>query len=67
MPHIFKRFHRQKTSELSGNRGAGLGLSFVKVVIDKHQGTINVTSEKDRGTTFNIILPIITEESDTNN
>tara|TARA_R110001592_G_scaffold59200_1_gene179585 strand:+ start:30851 stop:33448 length:2598 start_codon:yes stop_codon:yes gene_type:complete len=57
LPHIFKRFHRQQSSEVSGNKGAGLGLNFVKVVIDKHQGKINVISEKDKGTTFTIILP----------
>ncbi len=59
IPHIFKRFHRQKSSELSGNKGAGLGLNFVKVVIDKHQGEIAVISEKDKGTTFSITLPAI--------
>jgi CHASE2 domain-containing sensor protein/signal transduction histidine kinase len=57
LPHIFKRFHRQKSSELSGNKGAGLGLNFVKIVIDKHQGKINVISEKNQGTTFSITLP----------
>jgi signal transduction histidine kinase len=61
LPHIFKRFHRQKTSEVSGNKGAGLGLSFVKVVIDKHQGNISVQSEKDAGTTFSITLPALSE------
>ena len=67
LPHIFKRFHRQRSSEISGNKGAGLGLNFVKVVIDKHQGEINVTSEKDKGTTFNIILPFLSEEQNSNN
>ena len=61
LPHIFKRFHRQKSSELSGNKGAGLGLNFVKVVIDKHQGEIQVISDKDKGTTFSISLPSIPE------
>ena len=49
LPHIFKRFHRQKSSELSRNKGTGLGLNFVKVVIDKHQGEIAVTSKKEKG------------------
>jgi CHASE2 domain-containing sensor protein/signal transduction histidine kinase len=61
LPHIFKRFHRQKSSEVSGNKGAGLGLNFVKVVIEKHQGEINVSSEKGKGTTFSITLPSILE------
>jgi CHASE2 domain-containing sensor protein/signal transduction histidine kinase len=63
LPHIFKRFHRQRSSEVSGNKGAGLGLNFVKVVIDKHQGEIKVISEKNKGTTFNVILPSAMEES----
>ena len=63
LPNIFKRFHRQQSSEVSGNKGAGLGLNFVKVVIDKHQGEINVFSEKDKGTTFNIVLPSEIDES----
>lgn len=67
LPHIFKRFHRQRSSEVSGNKGAGLGLNFVKVVIDKHQGEINVFSDKDKGTTFHIILPSAMEESNINN
>lgn len=62
LPHIFKRFHRQKSSEVSGNKGTGLGLNFVKVVIDKHQGEISVVSEKGIGTTFSISLPSLSEQ-----
>ncbi|MFV1873624.1 MAG: CHASE2 domain-containing protein [Oleiphilus sp.] len=58
LPYIFERFHRQKTSEVSGNKGAGLGLNFVKVVVDKHQGSIEVVSEKDKGSQFIITLPL---------
>lgn len=61
LPHIFKRFHRQRSSELSGNKGAGLGLNFVRIVIDKHQGEIDVSSEKNKGTTFSITLPKASE------
>jgi signal transduction histidine kinase len=38
--------------------GQGLGLYIVKLVIEKHGGTINVTSELGKGTTFTITLPI---------
>lgn len=58
LPHLFDRFRRQKTSELSGNRGAGLGLSFVNVVIEKHRGQIEVDSALGEGSSFTIKLPI---------
>lgn len=61
LPFIFQRFHRQRSTELSSEKGAGLGLNFVKVVIEKHQGTISVHSEVEVGTTFEIRLPLHNE------
>ena len=61
LPHIFKRFHRQKSSEVTGNKGAGLGLNFVKVVVEKHKGNITVTSKKNKGSIFSIKLPLKTD------
>ena len=58
LPHLFDRYRRQKTSELSGNRGAGLGLSFVKVVVDKHRGEIEIVSAEGEGSAFTLRLPI---------
>jgi CHASE2 domain-containing sensor protein/signal transduction histidine kinase len=58
LPYIFKRFHRQRTTELSGDKGAGLGLNFVQVVVGKHKGTIDVQSEVNQGTCFSITLPL---------
>ncbi|ARU57201.1 CHASE2 and PAS sensor-containing signal transduction histidine kinase [Oleiphilus messinensis] len=54
---IFDRFKRQKKSETQGEKGAGLGLRFVKVVVEKHQGTINVASTPKLGSTFCVSLP----------
>ncbi len=59
LPFIFKRFHRQRHSELSGDKGAGLGLNFVQVVANKHKGNINVESELDKGTCFTLSLPLL--------
>jgi len=59
LPHLFERFHRQRKSEISGQHGTGLGLAFVKVVVDKHEGTINVTSSPGKGTRISIRLPAI--------
>ncbi len=59
LPHLFERFRRQRKSELSGQHGTGLGLAFVKVVVDKHEGTIDVASPPGQGTRITIHLPSI--------
>lgn len=59
LPYIFNRFRRQRHSELKGEKGAGLGLNFVKVVVEKHKGTIAIESEVEQGTTFTIELPAL--------
>lgn len=61
--HLFDRFRRQKSSELSGNHGAGLGLSFVNVVVEKHRGEIRVESEEGAGSTFTLKLPVASPRS----
>ncbi|MCP4666837.1 MAG: hybrid sensor histidine kinase/response regulator, partial [Deltaproteobacteria bacterium] len=40
--------------------GTGLALAIVKRVVEAHNGTIDVESVPDRGTTFRILLPVIT-------
>ncbi|MWP35835.1 ATP-binding protein, partial [Escherichia coli] len=37
--------------------GAGVGLYLVKLVVELHRGTITVTSEEGKGSTFNVFLP----------
>ncbi|WP_166269452.1 CHASE2 domain-containing protein [Marinobacter caseinilyticus] len=58
IPFLFDRFRRQKSSELSGNHGTGLGLSFVNVVVEKHRGEIRVVSREGVGSAFTLRLPI---------
>jgi len=41
--------------------GTGLGLSTTRRIIEQHEGTITVVSEKGRGTSFSIVLPLIVE------
>tara|TARA_R110002167_G_scaffold209968_7_gene414096 strand:- start:605 stop:3172 length:2568 start_codon:yes stop_codon:yes gene_type:complete len=58
LPHLFDRYRRQKSSELAGIHGTGLGLSFVKTVIEKHRGEIYVVSSPGEGSSFTLKLPI---------
>ncbi len=54
---IFDRFYRIKEGELHTSKGFGLGLNFVKKVIDTHNGEIEVESEIGKGSTFTIKIP----------
>lgn len=59
LPHLFSRYRRQRSSELSGNHGTGLGLSFVNVVVEKHRGSISVDSKLGAGSAFKLKLPMM--------
>ncbi|HCO64112.1 MAG TPA: ATPase, partial [Alcanivorax sp.] len=56
---LFERFSRASTSGGARTRGAGLGLRFVKVVTERHGGTIHVESVPDEGSCFRLALPRI--------
>lgn len=58
IPHIFDRFYTVDKARSRKSGGAGLGLSIVKTVIDRHGGYITVASELGKGTTFTISLPL---------
>lgn len=57
--HIFKRFYRSRFSK--DTQGIGLGLPLAKSIIEAHQGSIEVHSELEHGTTFTINFPIMTK------
>jgi signal transduction histidine kinase len=59
LPKIFDKFYRVKDSRTREVMGTGLGLAIVKGIVESHQGTIDVESIPDKGTTFRILLPII--------
>jgi signal transduction histidine kinase len=56
LPRIFERFYRVDQARSSAE-GAGLGLTLVKWIVDRHHGAIDVTSAPGAGTTVTIRLP----------
>ena len=55
--HIFEKFYRAHSGNVHDVKGYGLGMSYVKWVIDSHKGQITVQSEVGVGTAIEIILP----------
>jgi len=55
--HIFEKFYRGEESKQRVIKGLGLGLYYVKQIVEAHHGTITVRSAPGKGTTFNIKIP----------
>ena len=62
LEHIFERFYRVDKARARKSGGSGLGLSIVRNMVERNQGTIKVESTVGAGTTFTLVFPVFDTE-----
>lgn len=61
LPHVFDKFYRSQHARESTVTGSGLGLYLVKYFVELHKGRVEVESVPEKGSTFSVYLPMITD------
>ncbi|WP_228043673.1 two-component system sensor histidine kinase RppB [Dolichospermum sp. LEGE 00246] len=61
LPHIFERFYRVNADRSRNTGGSGLGLAITLAIVQTHKGKLEVQSHVNRGSTFTVILPLVSK------
>ena len=57
LPHVFERFYTRQENAFGSRRGAGLGLSLCKSIVEAHGGIIAISNAKPHGTSVKFCIP----------
>ena len=61
LPHIFERFYRVNADRSRNTGGSGLGLAITLAIVQTHKGKLEVQSHVNKGSTFTVILPLVSK------